>query len=140
MIDWLNNYMNELNERICALTGIKPQPTNEIGDELNITNLLKTLKAEGVKFPKIVLAQAILESGWFKSRLTFTHNNIFGLKRRVGSYFAFGHWKESVRAYRDKVQYRHKNGEDYYSFLARIKYAGKNPTYINKVRQIAESL
>lgn len=142
LIDWLNNYMNELNKKIYMLSGmeINPQPTEEvIGDELTIANLYKTLKAEGVKHPKIVLAQAILETGHFKSRLTFTHNNIFGLRRSDGKYFAFSHWKESVRAYRDKVQYKHRNGEDYYKFLARIKYAA-SPTYINKVREIAEKL
>ena len=54
-------------------------------------------------------------------------------------YYSFDHWEESVIAYRDKVQYKHRDGEGYYSFLKRIGYASA-PDYINKVREIASQL
>ena len=106
--------------------------------ELTIENLYAALKKHGIKYPKIVLAQAILETGYFRSRVCNEHNNLFGLRHSKG-YYSFDHWEESVIAYRDKVQYRHRDGEGYYFFLKRIGYASA-PDYINKVREIAEKL
>jgi len=96
------------------------------------------LKKHGIKFPKIVLAQALLETGNFKSRVCKEQNNLFGLRHSKG-YYSFDHWEESVIAYRDWVQYKHRKGEEYYTFLKRIKYAASS-NYIYKVREIAENL
>jgi murein DD-endopeptidase MepM/ murein hydrolase activator NlpD len=106
--------------------------------ELTIENLYAALKKHGIKFPKIVLAQAILETGYFRSRVCNEHNNLFGLRHSKG-YYSFDHWEESVIAYKNKVQYKHRDGEGYYSFLKRIGYASA-PDYINKVRGIASQL
>ncbi len=35
--------------------------------ELTILNLLAEIRNDNIKYPKIVLAQAILETGWFRS-------------------------------------------------------------------------
>ena len=97
-----------------------------------------TIAGASIKYPKIVLAQAILETGRFRSRVCNEHNNLFGLRHSKG-YYSFSNWEESVIAYRDKVQYKHRDGEGYYSFLKRIGYASA-PDYINKVREIASQL
>lgn len=55
-----------------------------------------------------------------------------------GTYYEFDNWEESVKAYRDYVQYKYK-GADYYQFLQRIGYA-EDPNYVTKVRQIARTL
>lgn len=47
-------------------------------------------------------------------------------------------WEESVKAYRDYVQYKYKKG-NYYDFLNRIGYA-EDKEYIGKVRRIACNL
>ena len=137
-ISALNQQVNEYNVRISELTGIRSDATHYYNSELTIDNLYAALKKHGIKFPKIVLAQAILETGNFKSRLCKEQNNLFGLRHSKG-YYSFDHWEESVIAYRDWVQYKHRNGEGYYSFLKRIKYAASK-TYIYKVREIAENL
>ena len=79
--------------------------------ELTIPNLLAEIKRNNIKYPKIVLAQAILETGWFRSPVCRNKHNLFGLTNpRTGNYYEFDHWTESVRAYYTKVQYRYKGG------------------------------
>jgi hypothetical protein len=137
-IDALNQQVNEYNDRISELTGQRSVDTHYYNSDLTVENLYAALKKHGIKFPKIVLAQAILETGNFKSRVCKEQNNLFGLRHSKG-YYSFDHWEESVIAYRDWVQYKHRNGEGYYSFLKRINYAASK-SYIYKVREIAENL
>lgn len=100
--------------------------------ELTIHNLYKEIIRNGIRHPKIVLAQAILETGWFRSRACRHQNNLFGLTNpRTGKYYAFGHWTESVRAYYTKVHYRYKKG-NYLLWLRDIGYA-EDPNYIRSV-------
>ena len=90
-----------------------------------------------IKHPKIVLAQAKLETGDYTSNLSRKHGNLFGLKGRKG-YAKFNNWKESVVAYRDWVQYKYKGG-DYYAFLKKIGYAS-DPRYIEKIKQMVKKI
>lgn len=100
--------------------------------ELTIPNLYKEIIRNGIRHPKIVLAQAILETGWFTSPVCRNRHNLFGLTDpRTGKYFVFGHWTESVRAYYTKVQYKYKGG-NYLLWLRDIGYA-ENPNYIREV-------
>jgi flagellum-specific peptidoglycan hydrolase FlgJ len=95
------------------------------------------LKKYNIKHPHIVLAQAKLETGNYTSKLCKRHGNLFGLKGRKGC-AKFGSWQESVKAYRDWVQYKYKGG-DYYVFLKKIGYAS-DPRYIEKVKQMAKKV
>ena len=133
-ITYLNNYISDLQERIATLKfGEEPDM------ELNLDNLAKALEKYHVKYPRIVIAQALLETGYFTSRVCWECKNLFGLRRPSnGSYYKFDHWEESVKAYRDYVQYKYKGG-DYFRFLDLIGYA-EDKTYTMKVRQIAKSL
>ena len=109
------------------------------GDLLTPENVLAMLEKYEVKFPKIVLAQALLETGNFSSDLCRVHHNLFGLRHPSdGSYYEFTTWEESVKAYRDDVQYKYTDG-DYYSFLSRIGYA-EDRQYTSKVKRIANTL
>lgn len=100
--------------------------------ELTIHNLYKEIIRNGIRHPKIVLAQAILETGWFRSKACRHRNNLFGLTNpRTGRYYKFGHWTESVRAYYTKVQYRYSDG-NYLLWLRDIGYA-EDPNYIRSV-------
>ena len=100
--------------------------------ELTILNLYAEIIRNGIRHPKIVLAQAILETGWFTSPVCRNKHNLFGLTNpRTGKYFEFGHWTESVRAYYTKVQYKYKGG-NYLLWLRDIGYA-ENPNYIREV-------
>ena len=73
------------------------------------------------------------------SKVCLGKNNLFGLRSPTdGSYYDFDTWEESVKAYRDYVQYKYRNG-DYYTFLNHIGYA-EDKTYTLKLRKIVDSL
>lgn len=98
--------------------------------------LEEALRHYGIKYPSIVKAQAILETGHFKSTLCKNNNNLFGLyDSKNKKFFKFNHWTESVKAYINMIEYKHKEGENYYDFLQRIGYA-EDPQYINKLKNI----
>lgn len=103
--------------------------------ELTIPNLYKEIIRNGILYPKIVLAQAILETGWFRSSVCKNKHNLFGLTNpRTGKYYEFNHWTESVRAYYTKVQYKYKGG-NYLFWLDEIGYA-EDLNYISSLIRI----
>lgn len=102
---------------------------------LNESNLMDELIAQGVEFPEIVTAQAILETGCFKSYSCTQRNNLFGLKQKDGTYMSFDHWTESVSAYKKYIQKWDNTPSDYYHYLDSIGYA-EDKIYIEKVKQI----
>ena len=130
-------------------TSPKMEPTKEVWAEsktlpaLTIPNLYQEIIRNGIKHPKIVLAQAILETGWFRSPFCRNRHNLFGLTNpKTGKYYEFNHWMESVRAYYTKVQYRYSQRNrinssdvDYLKWLRDIGYA-EDPRYIQAVVQV----
>lgn len=91
-----------------------------------------------IQCPDIVYAQAVLETGHFKSVGCLKYHNLFGLyNSRAKRYCRFNHWSESVVAYKEWIQRRYKPPEDYYKFLSRIHYAS-DPTYVSKLKQIVK--
>lgn len=105
--------------------------------ELTIPNLYKEIIRNGILYPKIVLAQAILETGWFRSSVCRNKHNLFGLTNpRTGKYYEFNHWTESVRAYYTKVQYKYKGG-NYLLWLDEIGYA-EDQDYIIAIMKVVE--
>lgn len=91
------------------------------------------IKRQGVKYPKIVLAQSLLETGHYTSDVCKKHNNLFGLMKG-DKYHHFSHWKNSITYYKEHVQSRY-NGGNYYEFLERIGYA-EDKNYCNILKQI----
>ena len=107
--------------------------------ELTIPNLYAEIKRNGILYPKVVLAQAILETGWFRSSLCRERHNLFGLTNpRTGKYYEFDHWTESVRAYLTKVQYKYKGG-NYLLWLRDIGYA-EDPGYVRAFIRVLRKL
>lgn len=100
--------------------------------------LREALEFYGIQHLDVVYAQAILETGHFKSAGCLKHNNLFGLyNSKAKRYCRFNHWTESVIAYKEWIQRRYKPPEDYYKFLSRINYA-EDPAYISKLKQIVK--
>ena len=92
--------------------------------------LIEEISKLNFKFPYIVLAQAILETGHFESKIFVENNNLFGMKEaRVRLNLAkgtqYGHayydnWKESVSDYAlwySTFAYKCKNEKQLYKLL-----------------------
>jgi len=129
------------SDRNASLKTELPKKTDDITKsenhlpELTIPNLYKEIIRNGILYPKIVLAQAILETGWFRSSVCRNKHNLFGLTNpRTGKYYEFNHWTESVRAYYTKVQYKYKGG-NYLLWLDEIGYA-EDKDYITTLTDV----
>lgn len=96
--------------------------------------VLRELHRQQVPCASIVLAQARLESGNFKSDFYKRTNNLFGLKKG-GRYARYKHWRDSVADYKKRISARYQGGS-YYKFLTKIGYA-KDKNYIQKVKENA---
>ena len=116
--------------------------------ELNHENLELAMEFYEIEHADIVMSQALIETGHFKSYNCTKRHNLFGLvnsrqKRTEANrnrYFVFNHWSESVKGYKDYVQYKFTDNKDkwdndYYVFLQRLGYA-EDPTYVSKVRNL----
>ena len=102
-------------------------------------SLMEALEYYGVKHPQIVHAQAVLETGHFKSDLCLNGNNLFGLyDSKNKKYYSFDHWKDCVIAYKEMIQNKYKPPNDYYNFLESINYAS-DKMYINKLKSIVNN-
>lgn len=101
--------------------------------------LMEALEYYKVKHPQIVYAQAVLETGHFKSDLRLNGNNLFGLyNSKKHRYYTFDHWKDCIIAYKEMVQYKYKDGDDYLNFLKEIGYA-EDPKYIYKLKELIKN-
>lgn len=108
-------------------------------DQFSQEALVEELKRLNVRYPHIILAQAILETGFYDSRVFKENNNLFGMKEararattakgtQLGHAY-YDHWKESVTdyalyqaAYLNKLRTEKK----YLSYLERNYAEAKN--------------
>ena len=132
-----NNVTTKEKKKGIGQKGDNRTSQNSMPLELTIPNLYTEIIRNGIRHPKIVLAQAILETGWFTSPVCRNKHNLFGLTDpRTGKYFEFRHWTESVKAYYTKVQYRYKGG-NYLLWLRKIGYA-EDPRYVRSLSRILD--
>ena len=78
-------------------------------DTFSVENLTKMLKDLNVRFPHIVMAQAMIESGHFQSNIFRSNHNLFGMKQARArcttargtelNHAFYDNWKESVYDY-----------------------------------------
>jgi flagellum-specific peptidoglycan hydrolase FlgJ len=115
----------------------------------------------GVRFPDIVHAQGILETGWFNKNnpILMENNNWLGIKcaqyRRtycIGTRYGHAIFESKLYCLLDYLEWQKKyipvyeskfgiidNEEDYYNFLLKWQYA-EDKHYINKLRRIKNLL
>jgi uncharacterized FlgJ-related protein len=110
--------------------------------------LIDLLKELNVRFPHIVLAQAKLESGNYKSKVFLQNHNLFGMKQakvRINTakgtqynHAYYDSWKESVYDYAFySCRYLHnvKTEEEYYAAL-NASYAEAGDGYSKALKEI----
>lgn len=125
-------HFNQKQEEMVLL----PEHPFYLLDEVNEEVLYNTLKHYNFPNPAIITAQAVLESGNFKSKLCKDNNNLFGLyNSRTMSYFKFDSWISCVFAYKQFILSKYNPEEDYYKFLDRIGYA-EDSLYESKVKEL----
>lgn len=104
----------------------------------------------GIKHPDIVLAQAILESGYLTSQVFIENNNLFGMRfpeRRPTvalsenrGYSVYDCWTDSVKDYKLFQDFlfrrKEKNRDEYFDYLNRI-YA-EDPNYVPFLKKVIE--
>lgn len=101
---------------------------------LNVDSVFNYICKSGIKHPEIVIKQAVLETGWFKSPFLMSRNNIFAF--RTKKYLRFDNWKACVDYYKNWQDRKYKDTtENYYAFLVRIKYATPEyPKHLKKIK------
>ena len=101
---------------------------------LNDNSILKELIADSCILPGVALAQAKLESNWFRSPKTFRCHNIFGIKPHKCKYVTGEYnYQATFNSYRDCIAcycYIQK------SYLSAIDgHYAQNSNYINTLKQ-----
>lgn len=116
-------------------------------DAFSEDKLMDEIKRSGIKFADIVFAQAVLETGYFKSEIFQESNNLFGMKlarqrNTTASGESRGHayyddWRLSVMdysLYQTTYLRKIKTERQYLQYLAE-NYA-EDPNYVNKLIKI----
>lgn len=103
------------------------------------------LKECSIKFPSIVKAQIRLETGHFTSLICRENKNLFGMRYpsqrsttaigELNGHALYTSYKSSIEDYKIWQDIYYCKGENYYTFLLRIKYA-TDSSYINKLKYI----
>jgi uncharacterized FlgJ-related protein len=112
----------------------------EINNGFSKEALIDEIKCQGFKYPDLILAQALLETGHFKSPVFKENNNTFGMRlpkvRQTlakGSnlnHAVYSNWKESVedRMIYENLYLNGKSRVKYKQYLDRVYAKGKNYT------------
>lgn len=101
--------------------------------------LEEALSYYGLEHKDIVYAQAVLETGHFKSKVCLNYNNLFGLyDSKSKDYYKFNHWTESIIAYKEWVQTKYQPPNNYYTFLEEINYA-EDENYTKLLKEIVKN-
>lgn len=111
--------------------------------------LVIMLKELNVKYPHIVLAQSIVETGHWTSHIFLENHNLFGMKqarRRITTadgtarnHAYYGHWRESVYDYAFyQCRYLSKldSEEEYFRYLG-SSYA-EAPNYVSSLKTVIQ--
>jgi flagellum-specific peptidoglycan hydrolase FlgJ len=107
-------------------------------------NMIRLIYDLNIAHPDIVIAQAIIESGNFKSNIFKENNNLFGMKMpeyrkttAIGTnrgHAVYSSWRESVIDYAlwqgKRARYQNTN-----QYLRRLKSYAADPNYITKIKQ-----
>lgn len=111
-------------------------------DTLSKETVYNEILNNDIQWPKIVLNQAIWETGHFKCEdCSLDYNNLFGMRTNSCitssnpyGYIHYNTWQESVKAYAVWQKKWYKGG-DYFEFLKEIGYA-QDSLYIDKLKQM----
>jgi len=123
-------------------------------DSITVNDLEKAVYSLPFKFKKIVIAQAVLETGWFKSKNFKLNNNLYGMRvpynrmttadTSINGYAHYKKWEESVIDYFLMASVRNDiekitTEQGYYNYLDYI-YSEVGPSYSSQLKDIIKRL
>ena len=122
-------------------------------DSVSVDSLKMMVWSLPFKHKDIVVAQAILETGWFKSKNYQINNNLFGMKQvytrattadtTINGYSHYPNWRMSVIDYYVKQSVREDilptNREQYFHYLDKI-YSEVGSSYSSQLKDIIKRL
>lgn len=128
------------------------QDTTQISnDSLGYHRLYCEIIEQGIKYPDIVFAQAILESGHFKSSIFRNNNNLFGMRLarvrqttaigKKSGYAVYSDWIMSVQDYKlwqDFIPRKYLTSRKRYLLFIQKNYSHIRG-YNNKVLKIVKN-
>jgi len=130
-----------------VVTRVIPVTINQQNLDFSHENLIKEIERLNIKHADIVYAQAVLETGEFKSRVFKNNNNLFGMKLAYSrpttalgmelNHAYYSSWKESVLDYAlwQSSFGRRLSRDEYLDLISKI-YA-EDKSYINKIIKLA---
>jgi len=141
----LNEQMiNKIMDKVKTFFGAGPSK-NPTEIPFSVDNLKAEIVKQKIKYPNIVLAQAVLESGHFDSDIFKENNNLFGMKQpsvrktlatgKNRGHATFKNWVDSVRDYKmfqDQNGYSNLSVNDYMKKLEKEYCPGCD--YKNKIK------
>jgi len=140
------NYKRESNN-FCYFTYYQQKTEFFKTVEFSVENLREYLEFRKVRNKEIVYAQAVLETGEFRSTIFKENNNLFGMKYPLvrpttaqyinRGHAAYNHWSDSVDDYILWYNFmtRNKQYTNYLTFLTSLGYA-EDPYYIYKLQNL----
>lgn len=131
-------YTEVMAERLKCLTTEECCEVNFIKSDDIDAYIYEAMGYFDVRFPDLVYAQSILETGYYSSDVCLQKNNLFGLYDSTNrTYRTYKYWWESVREYKRLVQDKFKGEtlEEYLIFLDTLPYA-TDTAYITKLKDV----
>jgi uncharacterized FlgJ-related protein len=123
-------------------------------DNITVSKLISSVCSLPFKYKKIIVAQGILETGWFQSKNFKINNNLFGMKppknrittsdSSINGYAHYQNWQFSIIDYylllavRNDVQHI-KSEAEYYKFVDQI-YSEMGHSYSDQLKDIIRQL
>ncbi len=128
-----------------------PSQPPKIPGRINDDSVMNHIKRLKIKYPKIVLAQAKLESANYKSRLCKVQNNLFGMVGAISrpttslnkhtKYATYHSYVESITdyaLYQASFVKGIKSEDEYYAYLH--KHYAEDVNYVKQIKYIVDTL
>ncbi len=153
MMSYMYGFLEGREDQIIRLTPQEKEiillNVSDTTSQFSKDKMVTLIKELNIKYPHIVYAQSLIETGHFNSKIFKENNNLFGMRQartRVTTaqgtqynHAYYDSWRESVYDYAF-YQCRYlpsiKNDEEYLDYLSR-SYA-EDPNYISKIKSLIE--
>lgn len=151
VLSYMYGFLEGREDQIIHLTPQEKEiillDVSDTTSEFSSVKMVNLMKELNIKYPHIVYAQSLIETGHFESKIFQENHNLFGMKQAITrvttaqgtqyNHAYYNSWQESVYDYAF-YQCRYlsgiKNEEEYLGYLSR-SYA-EDPNYISKIKKL----